>query len=82
MKSSDENPLPKFIWYPSDANLIFINDKKVQEIEYDGGNLTTLYSGPFDPNFLYAWPDQSGLIINTNFNDRTTPSNLYTIGLQ
>lgn len=51
-------------------------------MEYDGGNKTTLYSGPFDQNFVYTWPDGSGLIIVTNFNDETVPQNLYKIGLR
>ena len=51
-------------------------------MEYDGGNKTTLYAGPFDPSFLYTWPDGSGLIILTNFNDETVPPNLYRVGLR
>lgn len=74
--------LPNFIWYPSSAHLIFIKDKRIFIIEYDGGNTTTLYAGPFDPNFLYAWPDSSGLVILTNFNDESVPANLYRVGLR
>ncbi len=74
--------LPNFIWYPSSSHLVFIKDKRISAIEYDGQNLTTLYSGPFAPNFVYPWPDGSGIIIRTNLNDETIPPNLYTVGLK
>lgn len=74
--------LPHFIWHPSSAHVVFVENKRIVSMEYDGGNKTTLYAGPFDPNFLYAWPDGSGLIILTNFNDETVPPNLYRVGLR
>lgn len=73
---------PKFIWHPSSAHVIFVQNKRISSMEYDGGNKTTLYSGPFDPDFLFTWPDGSGLIILVNFNDETVPGNLYRIGLR
>lgn len=74
--------LPNFIWHPSSAHIVFIENKRIVSMEYDGGNKTTLYAGPFDPSFLYTWPDGSGLIILTNFNDDTVPPNLYKVGLR
>lgn len=74
--------MPDFIWYPSSSHLIFKQNKRIFALEYDGGNKTTLYAGPFDQNFLYIWPDGSGLIILTNFNDETVPANLYKVGLR
>ena len=74
--------LPNFVWHPSSAHMVFIQNKRIFSLEYDGGNKTTLYAGPFDPNFLYTWPDGSGLIILTNFNDETVPGNLYKVGLR
>lgn len=74
--------LPNFIWHPSSSHLVFIKDKRISAIEYDGQNLTTLYSGPFTPNFVYPWPDGSGVLIRTNLNDETIPPNLYTVGLK
>lgn len=73
---------PNFIWHPSSSHLVFIKDKRIYAIEYDGQNLTTLYSGPFSSNFVYPWPDGSGIIIRTNLNDETIPANLYTVGLK
>ena len=74
--------LPNFIWYPSSSHLIFVEGKRIVSMEYDGGNKTTLYSGPFDPLFVYPWPDSSGLLIKTNLNDETVPANLYKVGLR
>lgn len=74
--------LPNFVWHPSSAHVVFIQGKSIYSMEYDGGNRTTLYAGPFDPAFLYTWPDGSGLIIRTNLNDETVPANLYRVGLR
>lgn len=80
--ASEGGQLPHFIWHPSSAHVVFIENKRIVSMEYDGGNKTTLYAGPFDPSFLYTWPDGSGLIILTNFNDETVPPNLYRVGLR
>jgi hypothetical protein len=79
---SSDKTLPQLLWYPSSAHIIFIEGKRIVSMEYDGGNKTTLYSGPFDPTFIYPWPDSSGLIIKTNLNDETVPANLYKVGLR
>lgn len=78
----DGETIPKFVWHPSSAHVVFIQNKRIYSMEYDGGNKTTLYAGPFDPSFLYTWPDGSGLIILTNFNDESVPPNLYKVGLR
>lgn len=74
--------MPNFVWHPSSAHLVFVQNKRIFAMEYDGGNKTTLYAGPFEPSFVYTWPDGSGLVILTNFNDETVPGNLYKIGLR
>lgn len=79
---SVEKTLPNLLWYPSSSHIVFIEGKRIVAMEYDGGNKTTLYSGPFEPDFLYPWPDSSGLIIKTNLNDETVPANLYKVGLR
>ena len=81
-KPGEGETLPNFIWHPSSAHVVFIQNNRIFSMEYDGGNKTTLYAGPFDPTFLYTWPDGSGLIILTNFNDETVPANLYRVGLR
>ncbi len=81
-KPVENEIMPDFIWYPSSSHLIFEQNRRIFALEFDGGNKTTLYSGPFDKKFLYTWPDGSGLIILTNFNDETVPPNLYKVGLR
>lgn len=81
-KPQDNQIMPDFIWYPTSAHMVFVQDNRIYSIEYDGGNKTPLYAGPFDKKFLYTWPDGSGLIILTNFNDESVPPNLYKVGLK
>lgn len=73
---------PNFIWHPSSSHVVFIKGNRVYAREYDGGNETTLYAGPFNGDFLYPWPDGSGVVIRTNLNDESVPPNLYKIGLK
>lgn len=75
-------PAPKFTWHPDSAHLVFAKDDKVQVVEFDNQNLTTLYAGPFLNNFLAIWPDGSNLVILTNLNAPTLPPNLYRISLR
>lgn len=68
-------------WFPDSRHLLFIRDKKIEIMEYDSTNLTTLYSGPFAQSFTYPWPDGSRLIILTSFSP-DSPLNLYAIELK
>jgi hypothetical protein len=55
----------------------------VQVVEYDGTNRATIYSGPREENFVYAWPNGSKLAILTNLGaGEDSPLNLYAIGLK
>ncbi len=69
-------------WF-SDANhLIYVNDKRIDIMEYDGANKTTVYAGPFEEHFVFPWPNGSKLVIVTNLNNSNILPNLYTIGLK
>lgn len=68
-------------WFPDSRHLLFIRDEKIEIMEYDSTNLTTLYSGPFAQSFTYPWPDGSRLIILTSFSP-DSPLNLYAIELK
>lgn len=70
-----------FQWYPDSRHLIFTPQGRIQIMEYDGTNDTTLYSGPYMNNFVYPWPDGSNLLILTSFSP-DTPNNLYGIELK
>jgi len=68
-------------WFPDSKHLLFIEDGKIKIMEYDGQNVTTIYSGPFTDNFVYPWPDGSKLIIKTSFSP-DSQDNLYVIDLK
>lgn len=70
-------------WFPTSNHLVFTQPDKITLLEYDGLNRTTIYSGAFDPSFVYPSPTGSQLIIITNLNqDSQLPSNLYLIDLK
>lgn len=65
-------------WYPDSKHVIFADDNKIEVMEYDAANKTTLYAGPFADKFLYPWPDGSKIVILTSFSP-DSPKNLYAI---
>jgi len=70
-----------FQWYPDSRHIFFIDEGSIKVMEYDGTNITNLYSGPFDNRFVYPWPDGNRLIIKTMFS-LGAPDNLYTLELR
>ena len=68
-------------WLADSRHLIYIDNGVIKVMEYDGTNITTLYSGPFSDGFVYPWPDGSKLIILTSFSPQAPP-NLYAIELK
>jgi hypothetical protein len=75
------SPLP-FSWFPDSEHLVYINDRKIEIVEDDGSNMTTVYAGPFLDHYVYPWPDGSKIVILTNLNNPTTQPTLYTISLK
>ena len=69
-------------WLPDSTHLLYINDKKINVIEDDGSNMTTLYAGPFVGHYVFPWPDGSKIVILTNLNSPNLPPTLYSIGLK
>ncbi len=69
-------------WFPDSKHLIHINDKKIDILEYDGQNRTTIYAGPFVDGYVFAWPDGSKLVMLTNLGNLNIEPNLYTISLK
>lgn len=69
-------------WFPDSKHLIFVHDKKIDIMQYDGTNVTTIYAGPFLDNYVFPWPNGSKIVILTNLNNPNIPPNLYTIGLK
>lgn len=73
---------PPIQWFPDSDHLITVQDKKINIMEWDGTNSTTVYAGPFIDNYVFPWPDGSKIVILTNFNSQGVPPNLYTVGLK
>lgn len=69
-------------WLNDSKHLIVVENKKVEVEEYDGGNKTTIYAGPFVDSFAYPWPDGSKIVISTNLGNSQILPNLYTISLK
>lgn len=69
-------------WFADSKHLIYVADKQIQIMDYDGLNKTIIYAGPFVDNFIFSWPDSSKLLILTDLGNSNTPPNLYTIGLK
>jgi hypothetical protein len=62
--------------------MIFVHEKKIEIMDYDGTNRVTVYAGPFVDTYVYPWPDTSRLVIVTNLNNTSVLPNFYTIGLK
>lgn len=75
--STFQNP----IWLPNSNNLIFIEDKNLKVIEYDGTNKQTLFASNFDPNCVYPWIDGSKIVILTSPYESAV-KNLYSISIK
>lgn len=77
-----ENNTSSLSWFSDSRHLIYVHDGKVDIVEYDGLNQTTIYAGPFIGNYAFPWPDGSKIAILTNLNNPNNPPNLYTISLR
>lgn len=76
-----DTPLP-FRWFPDSEHLILVKDKKIDILEFDGSNKTTVYAGPFVGNYVFPWVNGSRLVMLTNLGNPTIAPNLYTLGLE
>jgi Tol biopolymer transport system component len=81
-KILDAKPESTLVWYPDSKHLIYVHDKKIDIMEYDGQNQTTVYAGPFVDGYVFPWPDATKLVILTNLGNSSLTPNLYTIELK
>jgi len=75
--SALQNP----IWLPNSNNLIFVENKNLKVIEYDGTNKQVLFASNFDPNCVYPWIDGSKIVILTSPYESAV-KNLYSISIK
>ena len=70
-------------WFPTSKHLVLTLHGKIDILEYDRTNWTTIYSGPFVDDFIAPWNNGSRIIILTNLNgDAQSLPNLYTLNLR
>lgn len=70
-------------WFPTNKHLLLTLQGKIDVVEYDRTNWTTIYAGPFTPGFVAPWPNGSRLVIVTNLNPSAgSLPNLYTVNLR
>ncbi|MEK7533774.1 MAG: PEGA domain-containing protein [Patescibacteria group bacterium] len=69
-------------WFPDSKHLLFVNNRKISIMEYDGTNNTVIFAGPFIDNYAFPWPDGSKIVVLTNLGNTNITPNLYTIGLK
>jgi hypothetical protein len=70
------------MWYPDSKHLVYVHDGRIDMMEYDAGNQTTVYAGPFVDHYVFPWPDATKLVILTNLGNSSIVPNLYTLGLK
>lgn len=68
-------------WVANSNNLIYIEDQKIQTIEYDNTNKQTLFAGNFDKDAVYMWLDGSKVIVLIAPYDNAQ-ENLYSITIK
>jgi hypothetical protein len=70
-------------WFPTSKHILLTLPGKIDMMEYDRTNWTTIYSGPFVDGFVAPWSNGSRIIIMTNLNgDALALPNLYTVNLR
>lgn len=70
-----------FQWLPDSNHIISSSADTIKIMEYDGTNITTIYSGQFAENFVYPWSNGEKLVILTAFSPNS-PLNLYAVELK
>lgn len=71
-----------YSWFTDNKHLIFVRNKQVHLMEYDGLNDTVVYAGPFIEDYIFPWPDATRIVVLTSLGNSNIPPNLYTISLK
>lgn len=69
-------------WFADSTHLIYVHNKRIDIMDFDGVNKTTVYAGPFIGNTVYSWPDSSKIVILTDLGNPSILPNLYTISVK
>jgi len=69
-------------WYPDSNHLIITSSDKIDIVEYDGLNLTTIIETSIVESFSSPSPDGNRLIILTNLNQKPDQQNLISLDMK
>ncbi|KKQ34854.1 MAG: hypothetical protein US51_C0025G0008 [Microgenomates group bacterium GW2011_GWA2_37_6] len=80
MDSSNFNG--SYSWFTDSKHIIFVKNKEIHIVDYDGLNDTVVYAGPFVENYVFPWADATRIVILTSLGNLNISPNLYTISLK
>ncbi|MCL4339210.1 PEGA domain-containing protein [Patescibacteria group bacterium] len=69
-------------WYTDSKHIILIEKGSIYIVDYDGSNIRTVYTGPFEGDIVFPWASSDKLVILTNFYKPQSIPNLYEIDLR
>lgn len=74
----------RYFWFQDGTKHIAALEKNfISLMDTDGTNKASIFTGDFDPNSVFSWPDGSRLVMSLNLNSRSNPlPNLYIIDLR
>lgn len=73
---------PLLAWLYDSKHILRVQNKRVEIMDYDGLNATTVYAGPFMDNYVFAYPNEAKFVILTDLGNPSIFPNLYTVGLK
>ena len=71
-----------YSWFTNSKHIIFVKNKELHIMDFDGLNDTVVFAGPFVKEYLFPWPDATKIVILTNLGNSNITPNLYTISLK
>lgn len=73
----------EYYWYSDSRHLLLLEEGSLSIIEKDGTNKATIYSGSFEPSFVFLGPNGDKILLAANFNSvQGDKANLYAISLR
>lgn len=76
-----DSPYPMH-WYFDSNHLIVVKNRKIDIVDYDGQNNTTVYAGPFIDGYVFPFPSDAKIVMLTNLGNPDITPNLYTLELK
>jgi hypothetical protein len=81
-KMNEDNFKQANSWFTDSKHIIFVKNKEVHIMDFDGANDVMVYAGPFVEDYIFPWPDATRIVILTDLGNNKITPNLYTISLK